>query len=170
MADARDVRNGLDAHAGEVVDGVTATLHSAERTVPMHAHAPLRRPNLTTTVAAGSLLVFVLVAVIALSVTSHLPFNGSASAPNVASRYPAPRAYWQPNMGEGLLGPALPSALRIVAPSSLGMGEGWVGGGFESEHSLSTPALTAHASCGQGEGLLQHGFPAINACGHALQR
>jgi hypothetical protein len=136
----------------------------------MHAHAPLRRPNLTTTLAAGGLLAFVLVAVIAFSATSRLPFNGSASAPNVASRDSAPRTYWQPNMGEGLLGPALPSALRIVAPSSLGMGEGWVGGGFESEHSLSAPVLTAHASCGQGEGLLQHGFSTINACEHARQR
>jgi hypothetical protein len=170
MADARDVRNGLDAHAGDVVDGVTATLHSAERTVPMHAHAPLRRPSLTTAVVAGSLLVIVLVAVIALSAASGLPFSGPASAPNVATRSSALLAYWQPNMGEGLIRPALPSALRIVASSPLGMGEGWLGGGFKSEHRLSTPTLVAHAGCGQGEGLLQHGFPTINACGPATPR
>jgi hypothetical protein len=134
----------------------------------MHARAPLRRPNLTTTLAAaGSLLAIVLVAVIALSATAGLPFSRSASAPNGSSRYAAPRAYWQPNMGEGLVGPALPSARRIGAPSSLGMGEGWLGGGFKSEHSLSAPVLMALASCGQGEGLLQQGFPTVNACGHA---
>jgi hypothetical protein len=170
MADARDVRDGLDAHAGDVVDGVTATPAQRREDLSMHAHAPLRRPNLTTTVAAVSLLAIVLVAIIALSAASDWPFSGSVSAPNVASRNAAPLAYWQPNMGEGLVGPALPAALRIAAPSSLGMGEGWVGGGFKSEHSLPAPVLKAHASCGQGEGLLQQGFPTINACGHARQR
>jgi hypothetical protein len=137
----------------------------------MQAFAPLRRPNLTTTfAAAGALLAIVLVAIIALSATSGVPFSGSTSAPNVVAGSSAPRAYWHPNMGEGRVGPALPSALRIAAPSSLGMGEGWLGGGFKSEHSLSTPVLLAIAGCGQGEGLLQHSFPTVNACGHGATR